>query len=190
MSYSPRDAKPGIAARASRATRTALAGGAVAAATAGVVATAWVPAAFAAADPLRVQLVACGTGASATWDGQLPVLTSGTAAAGTCAILPGGTAPGYAAVDVSRGALPQSEPTFTASTYSAGDPRMVIRLGNGHTLLGYPAASGLNGTDMAWSPDNGSTFESYQAAVAAAGGSAVGVIDAFIAVDRPWLAPP
>jgi hypothetical protein len=95
LTYPPRDARRGIATRASRATRTALAGGAVAAATATVVATAWVPAAFAAADPLQVQLGICGTGSSATWDAsQLPVLTSGTATAGTCPILPGGTDPG------------------------------------------------------------------------------------------------
>jgi hypothetical protein len=66
---------------------------------------------------------------------------------------------------------------------------MVINLSNGHTLFGYPAASGLNGTDMAWCPDNGSTFESYQAAVAAVGGSAVGVLGASRA-EFAWTSTP
>lgn len=57
-----------------------------------------------------------------------------------------------------------SEPSFTTDNYGAGSPRYYITLSNGDSLWGYPSNSGLNGTDMAWSVDNGNSYESWSAA--------------------------
>jgi hypothetical protein len=54
-----------------------------------------------------------------------------------------------------------SEPSFTTDNYSAGSPRYYITLSDGNSLWGYPSASGLNGSDMAWAIDNGNTYESW-----------------------------
>ena len=51
-----------------------------------------------------------------------------------------------------------AEPSFTTDNYNAGSPRYFITLDDGHSLWGYPANSGLNGSDMAWAIDNGNTY--------------------------------
>lgn len=160
------------------------AGGAVAAA---------VPAGAAAS--LGVTLSACGTGSAATWNaaGDL-VLTPGTATAGTCGAPAGSTYdPAYAQAvinGVAGTAVPTPSDTtgFTTDNYAAGSPRLVIELASGHSLWGYPAASGLNGTAMAWAVDNGSTYTDYATAYNTAGAAATTVRDAFLVADADQAA--
>lgn len=146
-----------------------------------------------ATTPLQVKLVACGTGSSAVWNSALdPVLTSGTASAGECGA-PSVVAsnPAYAEADFTAatgGAVPTTEPAFTASAYSAGTPRMEIELNNGNTLVGYPgqALSGQTGPDtagMAWAVGTSTTHTDYQTAYTAAAASSTTVKDAFIVED-------
>jgi hypothetical protein len=186
MSYKPRHASPGIGAKASLGLRTA----AISAAAAGVAGAAAIGAAPASAViiPVSPTLSACGQGSSAVWNSSNDaVLTAGTAAPGTCGA-PAGSSydPAYAQLTVSgaAGAPVPTEPSFHASTYSAGDPRFVIDLSNGHSLLGYPPESGLNGTDMAWAVDNGNTYTGYATALQTAGvDSSTTVKDAYIVDD-------
>jgi hypothetical protein len=91
----------------------------------------------------------------------------------------------YAEMDVDSppSAVPMSEPTFTTNYYNAGSPRWVIELNNGKSLVGYPAKSGLNGTDMAWGVGNGAPYTGYQTAYTNAGASSTTVKDAFIVAD-------
>lgn len=112
----------------------------------------------------------CGQGSSAVWNSSGDaVLTSGTAAPGSCGAPTGSTYdPAYAELDVDGATdapVPATEPSFDTSTYSAGDPRFFIELSNGHSLWGYPPESGLNGTDMAWAVDNGNTYTDYATAL-------------------------
>jgi hypothetical protein len=74
-----------------------------------------------------------------------------------------------------------SEPSFTTDNYNAGSPRYYITLSNNHSLWGYPANSGLNGSDMAWSIDNVGTYESWSAVQSAEGD--VTVTGAFVIAD-------
>ena len=67
-----------------------------------------------------------------------------------------------------------AEPSFTTDNYNAGSPRYFITLDDGHSLWGYPAASGLNGSHMAWAIDNGNTYMSWPQVQASAEKSASG----------------
>jgi hypothetical protein len=60
---------------------------------------------------------------------------------------------------------------------------MVIDLGNGHSLIGYPAPSGLNGSDMAWAVDNGNTYTDYETAYHNALAYETTVKDAYVVED-------
>jgi hypothetical protein len=62
-----------------------------------------------------------------------------------------------------------SEPTFSTDNYSAGSPRFYITLSNGDTLWGYPPNAGLNGSDFAWTINNGNTYQSWNEIQAAEG---------------------
>lgn len=147
----------------------------------------------AATTPLQVKLSACGTGSSAVWNSGLdPVLTAGTAGAGTCGAPAGSTYnPAYAEVDftgAAGGAVPTTEPAFKASAYSSGTPRMVIELNNGQSLVGYPglALSGGTGPDaagMAWAVGNSGTYTDYATAYTAAASSSTTVKDAYLVED-------
>lgn len=74
-----------------------------------------------------------------------------------------------------------SEPMFTTDNYASGSPRYYITLSSGDSLWGYPSNSGLNGTDMAWAVNNGSTYESWSAAQQSQGDATV--TGAFIIAD-------
>jgi Putative Ig domain len=148
----------------------------------------------AAANPLQVKLVACGTGSSAVWNSDLnPVLTAGTASAGQCGAPAGSTYnPAYADVRftaVGGGVVPTTEPVFKASAYSSGTPRMEIDLNNGKTLVGYPglALSGQTAPDaagMAWAVGNsGTTYTDYTTAYNAVTAYSTTVKDAYIVED-------
>lgn len=142
----------------------------------------------ATAPQLQVSLRACGTGSSALWDNDgNPFLTVGTAPAGTCGAPAGSTYdPAYAQVVFTKAAgqpVPVSEPGFATDNYKSGSPRMVIELNNGKNIVGYPAASGLNGTDMAWAVGNSGTYTGYAAAYNAANASTTTIKEAFIVED-------
>lgn len=70
-------------------------------------------------------------------------------------------------------ALPSTSPSFNTTNYAAGSPRLYITLSNGHSLWGYPANSGLNGGEMAWSTDNGNTYEPWSTITAQEAGTTV-----------------
>lgn len=127
-----------------------------------------------ATTPLTVTLKASADGAAAFWQNALLVLKPGSQTSST-----------YAEMDINNppSAVPTSEPTFTTNYYNAGSPRWVIELNNGKSLVGYPAKSGLNGTDMAWAVGNGAPYTSYQTAYTNAGASSTTVKDAFIVAD-------
>ena len=136
--------------------------------------------------PVLATLSACGSGSSPTWSGGNAVLTVGTGAAATCGAPAGSTYnPAYAqeVLQVKGGVVPTTEPKFTTDNYASGSPRIVIDLGNSHSLIGYPGASGLNGTDMAWAVDNGSTYTSYATAYHTALGYETTVKDAYLVED-------
>jgi hypothetical protein len=138
--------------------------------------------------PVLATLSACGSGSSATWSGGNAVLTVGTGAAGTCGAPAGSTYnPAYAqeVLQVKGGVVPAPTegPAFATNNYASGSPRIVIDLGNGHSLWGYPAASGLNGTDMAWAVDNGNTYTSYATAYNTALAYETTVKDAYVVED-------
>ncbi len=100
-----------------------------------------------------VHFSASGTGASAGWDngaGSQIQLTLGTPSATTNALAELTSGSGKA--------LPSTEPVFTTNEYNAGSPRFYITLSNGDSLWGYPANSGLNGSDMAWAINNGNSY--------------------------------
>jgi hypothetical protein len=187
MKYKPRHAFPGLGAIASLGARTAVVS-AVAAGAAGAVVMGGAPA-NAVNIPVTPTLSACGQGSSAIWNsGNNAVLTAGTASPGTCGAPAGSTYdPAYAELTVTGAAgapVPTIEPSFDASTYSAGDPRFVVELSNGHSLWGYPPESGLNGTDMAWAVDNGNTYTDYATALASADvDSSTTVTSAYIVDD-------
>lgn len=132
----------------------------LAAAGTGVTATA--AGAATAPAPLSAVLSASSDGASATWNsGGDPVLKLGSVSSGTYA---------EATVTSPPALDPKApEPTFSTDNYAAGSPRWVITLSNGKSLWGYPPNSKLNGPDFAWAVDNGNTYTSYSAALAAAG---------------------
>jgi hypothetical protein len=136
--------------------------------------------------PVLATLSACGTGSSASWSGGNAVLTVGTSAGATCGAPAGSTYnPAYAqeVLQVKGGAVPTTGPTFTTDHYASGSPRIVIDLGNNHSLWGYPAISGLNGTDMAWAVDNGNTYTDYTTAYNKALAYQTTVKDAYVIVD-------
>jgi hypothetical protein len=136
--------------------------------------------------PVLATLSACGSGSSATWSGGNAVLTVGTGAAGTCGAPAGSTYnPAYAqeVLQVKGGAVPTTGPAFATDNYASGSPRMVIDLGNGHSLIGYPAPSGLNGSDMAWAVDNGNTYTDYETAYHNALAYETTVKDAYVVED-------
>lgn len=138
--------------------------------------------------PVLATLSACGSGSSAVWSGGNAVLTVGQGAAGTCGAPAGSTYnPAYAqeVLQVKGGVVPgtATEPKFTTNAYASGSPRIVIDLGNGHSLVGYPAASGLNGSDMAWAVDNGNTYTSYATAYHNALAYETTVKDAYVVED-------
>lgn len=156
--------------------------------TAGYTAMAAPASAITSPPQLPVTLSACGSGSSAVWNASGdPVLTVGTASAATCGAPAGSTYdPAYAQVviKVNGHAVPTAEPTFTTDHYASGSPRMVMDLNNGHSLTGYPAASGLNGTDMAWATDLApNTYTSYAVAYAATNANTTTVKDAYIVED-------
>ena len=74
-------------------------------------------------------------------------------------------------------------PAFVTDNYKSGSPRMVIELNNGKNLVGYPATSGLNGTDMAWAVGNSGTYTSYATAYAATNANTTTIREAFIVED-------
>jgi ricin-type beta-trefoil lectin protein len=127
-----------------------------------------------ATTPLTVTLKASADGAFASWINGVLVLKPGSQTSST-----------YAEMDVNNppSAVPTSEPTFTTDYYTAGSPRWVIELNNGKSLVGYPAKSGLNGSDMAWGVGNGAPYTDYQTAYTNAGASSTTVKDAFIVAD-------
>jgi hypothetical protein len=136
--------------------------------------------------PVLATLSACGSGSSAVWSGGNAVLTVGTGAAATCGAPAGSTYnPAYAqeVLQVKGGAVPSTGPAFATDNYASGSPRIVIDLGNGHSLIGYPAASGLNGTDMAWAVDNGNTYTDYETAYHSALAYETTVKDAYVVED-------
>jgi hypothetical protein len=136
--------------------------------------------------PVLATLAACGSGSSAVWSSGNAVLTVGTGAAATCGAPAGSTYnPAYAqeVLQVKGGVVPTAEPKFTTSNYASGSPRIVIDLGNSHSLTGYPAASGLNGSDMAWAVDNGNTYTSYATAYQNALAYETTVKDAYVVED-------
>jgi hypothetical protein len=115
-----------------------------------------------------VKFSASGTGASAGWvpgAGSQIQLTVGT---------PSGTTFALAQLTSGSGkALPSTEPKFTTNNYGAGSPRFYITLSNGDSLWGYPANSGLNGSDMAWAVNNGNTYEPWSQITAQEAGTTV-----------------
>jgi hypothetical protein len=138
--------------------------------------------------PVLATLAACGSGSSAVWSSGNAVLTVGTGAAATCGAPAGSTYnPAYAqeVLQVKGGVVPAPTegPAFATNNYASGSPRIVIDLGNNHSLIGYPAASGLNGTDMAWAVDNGNTYTSYATAYNTALGYETTVKDAYVVED-------
>ena len=136
--------------------------------------------------PVLATLSSCGTGSSAVWSGGNAVLTVGTGAAGQCGAPAGATYnPAYAqeALLVKGGVVPTTEPQFSTDNYASGSPRIVIDLGNGHSLWGYPAAAKLNGTDMAWAVDNGNTYTDYPTAYHNALAYETTVTDAYVVED-------
>jgi hypothetical protein len=138
--------------------------------------------------PVLATLSACGSGSSAVWSGGNAVLTVGTGAAATCGAPAGSTYnPAYAqeVLQVKGGAVPAPTegPAFATDNYASGSPRIVIDLGNNHSLWGYPAASGLNGTDMAWAVDNGNTYTDYATAYNSALAYETTVKDAYVVED-------
>ena len=146
----------------------------------------------AATTPLQVGSVSCGYGSSVTWDKDLnPVLTAGTAPAGSCRPTTGPTDnPGFVLLKFlnSGSAVPATEPAFKASAYSSGSPRMVIALNNGEKLVGYPgqALSGQSGPDaagMAWAVGDSGTYTDYQTAYNAAAASSTTVQLPYIEED-------
>lgn len=151
----------------------------------------------AATAPLAVALSSCGTGSSVTWNASGdPVLTSGQNPAGTCGAPAGSTYnPSYAelSIDNVKGAVvPAAEPSFDVDTYYAGsgDPRFVIDLNNGQTMVGYPPQAGLNGTDMAWAVGNSGTYSSYATVYAKVDAVATTVKDAYITDDASTAGKP
>ena len=138
--------------------------------------------------PVLATLAACGSGSSAAWSNGNAVLTVGTGAAATCGAPAGSTYnPAYAqeVLQVKGGAVPAPTegPAFATNNYASGSPRIVIDLGNNHSLIGYPGASGLNGTDMAWAVDNGNTYTSYATAYQNALAYETTVKDAYVVED-------
>jgi hypothetical protein len=136
--------------------------------------------------PVLATLSACGTGSSATWGPNGAVLKVGTGAAGTCGSPANATYnPAYAqeVLQVKGGVVPTTGPTFTTNNYASGSPRIVIDLGNGHSLWGYPGASGLNGSSMAWAVDNGNTYTTYTTAYHTALAYETTVKDAYVVED-------
>ena len=130
--------------------------GAVALAALGM--TAPLAAAAASASPApNVSFSASNDGASAGW----------TAGKGSAIDLTLGSSGGSYAVitlhHVDGTVSSVDEPSFTTDNYAAGSPRYYVTLSDGHSLWGYPSASGLNGSDMAWAVDNGNTYESWTA---------------------------
>jgi ricin-type beta-trefoil lectin protein len=130
-----------------------------------------------ATTPLTVTLKASAPEASAFWSVGYP--------GGLVFALGSQSSSIYAEMDINDppSAVPTSEPTFTTDNYTAGSPRWVIELNNGKSLVGYPAKSGLNGTDMAWGVGNGAPYTDYQTAYTNAGASSTTVKDAFIIAD-------
>lgn len=142
--------------------------------------------------PVLATLSACGSGSSAVWSGGDAVLKVGTGAAGTCGAPVNATYnPAYAqeVLQVKGGVVPgtSAEPRFTTNNYASGSPRIVIDLGNGHSLIGYPGTSGLNGTDMAWAVDNGNTYTNYTTAYNQALAYETTVKDAYVVEDADQM---
>ena len=140
--------------------------------------------------PVLATLSACGSGSHAVWSNGNAVLTVGTAGAGQCGAPANATYnPAYAqmVLQVKGGVVPSTEPKFTTDKYASGSPRVVIDLGNGHSLVGYPAKSGLNGTDMAWAVDNGNTYTAYKTAYNSALAYQTTVKDAYVVEDADQM---
>ena len=142
--------------------------GAVALAALGM--TAPLAAAAASASPApNVSFSASNDGASAGWTagkGSPIDLTLGTDSAST-----------YAAIELHHVAGPAisglTEPTFSTDNYASGSPRWYITLSNNGWLVGYPSNSDLNGSDFAWTIDNGNSYVSWTAVQAAEGDATV-----------------
>lgn len=77
------------------------------------------------------------------------------------------------------GSLP--EPMFSTDNYMAGSPRYYITLSNGDTLWGYPPNAGLNGSDFAWTVNNGNTYQSWNEIQATEGN--LSVTGAYVIAD-------
>lgn len=90
-------------------------------------------------------------------------------------------------MQVKGGVVPATQPEFTTDNYASGSPRIVIDLGNGHSLVGYPAKSGLNGNDMAWAVDNGNTYTAYTTAYNNALAYETTVKDAYVVEDADQM---
>jgi hypothetical protein len=136
--------------------------------------------------PVLATLSACGSGSHAVWSGGNAVLTVGLAGAGQCGAPANATYnPAFAqeGLQVRGGVVPTTEPKFTTDNYASGSPRIVIDLGNSHSLWGYPANSALNGTDMAWAVDNGNTYTDYTTAYNKALAYETTVTDAYLVED-------
>ena len=79
------------------------------------------------------------------------------------------------------------EPSFSTDNYSAGSPRYFITLSDGNSLWGYPAASGLNGSEMAWAINNGNTYMSWSGVQASSESDAT-VTGAYVIADADQAA--
>lgn len=140
--------------------------------------------------PVLATVSACGSGSHAVWSNGNAVLTVGTAGAGQCGAPANATynpAYGQMVLQVMGGVVPSSEPKFTTDNYASGSPRIVIDLGNGHSLVGYPAISKLNGTDMAWAVDNGNAYTDYKTAYNSALAYETTVKDAYVVEDADQM---
>jgi len=125
----------------------------------------------------NVSFSASNDGASAGWThgkGSAIELTLGSDSASTFAVI---TFHHFAPTDVAA----LDEPTFSTDNYHASSPRFYITLSDSDTLWGYPANSGLNGSDFAWAINNGNTYESWSAVQAAEG--AAKVTGAYVIAD-------
>ena len=141
-----------------------------------VVATAAPASVAGASSAPNVSFSASSDGASAGW-------TSGRGSAIELTL--GTTLDSYAAITIhhANGTVvgTMQEPGFVTDNYNAGSPRFYVSLSDGNSLWGYPPNAGLNGTDFAWTIDNGNTYMSW-ASVQSAEASAT-VIGAFVIAD-------
>lgn len=181
-----RHARPGTAAKASRAARAAVVGGAAAAAVAGA-AAAGMPAAGAAVLPLPVSFAHDGNGAAGFDPHGVPVLALGTDSGSTYAQL-------TVNLKAAGHAEPAAPPSFVTDKYAAGSPRWDVILSDGYYLFGFPEQLGAGAADdftgPQWSVQGpsgtacGAGYVTYARALSCADPSGSGhVTQAYIVAD-------